>query len=262
MPRIVPSLILVAAFGAAPLPATAASDGATLDGQWMAIGDLLGLLPGHIESLLIEGGRAASVLWRQDCAADCPLPLAEGALAATSFDLTLTADAPVPAPFDGEAGALWPLYALDGGAWQTYWQGDRLMSVREATINGASVPLMRIWLRVAPEVPEQLFDFLMAHDLDIARALCPVTGLRAEPDAWAAFAAHLALTAPGPLAMRLGGDYAPAPGEAAALALTRGWQDGSQPLPPGMALLPGLPWPAGPAMVAAAQDCDARLFGG
>ncbi len=102
MPRIIPSLILCAAFGACTTAALAESEGATLDGHWMAIGDFLGLLPGHIESLTIDGQSAVSVLWRtpvDDCAAEpaaqaCELPLAvsSGHRAKNIINLVLDAD--------------------------------------------------------------------------------------------------------------------------------------------------------------------------
>jgi len=286
MSRIAASLILTAALGAGSLPALAASEGATLDGHWMAIGDMLGLLPGHIESLTIDGDRAVSVLWRSgDCASGdgapaCSLPLAatSGHFAGTSFDLSVTADAGAAMPFAAPESALWPLFALEGAPWQTFWQGDRLMIVREAGIEGTTVPLMRIWLRTEPELPGQLFDFLVANELGIARSICPVVTLRGDPGAWEGFTAYLAATAapnhdlrlwrsglgtPPALADLAAGD-ASAYGEAAAAAFARGhgWQQGTGAVPDGLQLLAAFPYPAAPALVAATADCDARLFGG
>jgi len=290
MPRIIPSLILGAAFGACTTAALAESEGATLDGHWMAIGDFLGLLPGHIESLTIDGQSAVSVLWRtpvDDCAAEpaaqaCELPLAvsSGRFVGSSFDFQVTADSTEANPFteDQPLSEIWPYFAVSGAAWQTFRQGERMMAVREATIQGTAVPLMRIWLRVAPELPEQLFDFLVANELSVARSICPVVSLFGDSAAWEGFTAHLAAMAapnhdlrlwrsglgtPETLAELVAGDAATyGPEAAAAYALNHAWQQGSGDLPEGRALLAGFPYPASPALVAASADCDARLFGG
>jgi len=278
MPRLTPSLTFAALLGAAT-PAFAASEGARIEGTWMAIGDMLGVLPGHIEVLTVEGARATSVTWRAP-AADCgaapaapgctlPIPTASGAFTGNSFEIGIEPDAANASPFAGEEVApLWPLLALDGAPWTMFRQDGRLMTTREATIAGTTIPMIRLWLQVDPALPEALFDYLLSFDLDIARALCPVSTLHGDPQAWEALSATLIAAAPVLHDHRLAaGRGAPPPaaadGEAAeAFALLAALAAEDAEPPEGVTLLPGLPWPASQAMADAAQDCLDRAFGG
>lgn len=271
MPRL--TLQFAVSLVLAASPALAASEGARIEGTWMAIGDMLGVLPAHIEVLTVTGARATSVTWRApvaDCGAEpqapgcvLPIPTASGAFTANSFELGVAPDAAHASPFAGEpVDALWPLLALDGAPWSMFRQPGRLMTTREATLGGTTVPMLRLWLQVEPGTPEHLFDYLMAFDLDIARALCPVTTLHEDAEAWAAFTGTLAEAAPALHAHRMArmglGDVAeddPAYQLLDRLAVPTG------DLPEGMVLLPGLPWPASPEMAEAAQDCLTRVFG-
>lgn len=272
MPRL--TLNLAAALILAAAPVAAETPGARLEGTWMAIGDMLGLLPGHIEVLTIDGRQARSVTWRLpegDCAARpdaaacaLPLPTASGAFSGNSFQIGVTPDAANASPFAGTPEApLWPLLALDGAPWSMFRQGGRLMTSRPATIRGSEVPMLRLWLRVEPDLPEHLFDYLAGFGLDIARAVCPVATLHEDPAAWAVFRDTLAEAAPALHAHRLAseGRVAEAPDNAAFARLDH-LAAGTGDLPAGAVLLPGLPWPATPAAAQAALRCLTSVFGG
>ena len=268
MPRL--TLRLAISLILAATPALADSEGARIEGTWMAIGDMLGVLPAHIEVLTIDGSRATSVTWRAplaDCGAEpqargcvLPIPTASGAFTANSVEIGVTPDEANASPFAGEPeDALWPLLALDGGPWSMFRQPGRLMTTREATIGGTNVPMLRLWLQVEPATPEHLFDYLVSFDLDIARALCPVTTLHDDPEAWAAFVDTLAEAAPALHAHRLAlGDGTE---DGAAYLLLDHLAAHTGDLPEGMVLLPGLPWPVSPEMAQAAQECLTRTFG-
>lgn len=278
MPRLTPSLTCAALLCAAT-PAFAASEGARIEGTWMAIGDMLGVLPGHIEVLTIEGDRATSVTWRKpsvDCGAErqapgcvLPIPTASGAFHGNSFEIGIEPDAANASPFAGEEVApLWPLLALDGAPWTMFRQDGRLMTTREATIAETTIPMIRLWLQVDPALPGALYDYLVTFDLDIARALCPVSTLHADPQAWEALSATLIAAAPVLEGQRIAvSGLAPPPAaaeseaaEAFALLAELAAEDAEP--PEGVTLLPGLPWPASQAMADAAQDCLDRAFGG
>lgn len=278
MPRLTLSLTLAALLGPVT-PAAAVSEGARIEGTWMAIGDMLGVLPGHIEVLSIDGDRARSVTWRlpdADCGAEpqapgCALPIAtaSGTFRGNSFEIGIEPDAENASPFAGEAVApLWPLLALDGAPWTLFRQDGRLMTTREATIAGTTIPMIRLWLQVDPALPEALFDYLVTFDLDVARALCPVSTLHGDPQAWEALSTTLIAAAPVLHDHRLAaGRRAPPPaaaeGEAAeAFALLAELAADDTEPPEGATLLPGLAWPVSQAMADAAQDCLDRAFGG
>lgn len=110
-------------------------------------------------------------------------------------------------------------------------QGEQMILTRNAPIGGQEVPVLRIWLRVAPEVPARIVAWLGAAQLRASRALCPLATLHADPARWEAFTQALAA-----------GQGAPAPGA-------------------GEALLAGLGWPAPLEQVAAAARCTQRVFG-
>ncbi|WP_127110493.1 hypothetical protein [Pararhodobacter zhoushanensis] len=267
MYRIVPTAVFAALVGAA-LPAQAQ----TLDGHWMAVGDMLGLAPGNIEALTIEDGHAASVLWRaptEACATapaaeGCamPVPSASGAISVDAVTFGITADEADASPFPDVA--TWPFLALPGGAWSIISQDRRLMSMREASVNGNSVPLMRIWLQVAPEVPEQLYDYLTVGGRDIARSICGVTTLHADAALWQGFTAHLASLSAPMHDMRLGTPQADpsryGPQAAQSLHQTAAWIQGD--LPEGSVMVADILYPVPAATAAAIADCTTRLFGG
>ena len=267
MSRIVSSAVFTAVLAAAA-PLTAQS----LDGHWMAIGDMLGLVPGNIEALTIADGHARSVLWRvpgtactaDPQAGDCamPRPSASGSISVDAVTFQVAADAQDASPFPDVP--TWPLLALPGGPWSIISQDRRLMAMREASVNGNSVPLMRIWLQVAPEVPEQLYDYLTVAGRDIARSICGVTTLHADAAQWQGFTEHLARVA-GPMHdMRLGTPQAdPAaygPEAAAALQQMAGWIQGD--LPDGSVMIADLLYPVPAETGAVIDSCSARLFGG
>ncbi|WP_370222599.1 hypothetical protein [Pararhodobacter marinus] len=294
MPRFVPVLSAGASLWLAALclitPGARAQQAPTPDavaGSWMGIGDMLGLVPGHIEALTIApDGAAQSVVWRAPvagCAAGAAAGAAGGA-ADGAVDAASDAACALPVPvFAGEArldnltvrfvaedgaGAdafpdapAAPLLALPGEAWTMFRADSQMMISREAEINGASVPLLRIFVAVEPGFPEIFYDYAVAMELDIARTLCPATLLHANPADWAAFTAELAAAAPALRAARTGETAVDAEAQAAAARL-RGWADGSEPLPEGTALLPALAFPARAGMVAPVEDCLTRAFGG
>lgn len=97
MHRIAP--LLAAAFALFLLPAApgrAESAGATLDGTWMAMGDVLGLVPDNVEVLAIAGHAAEAALWR--VGAEGPVPTARGALAFGAMDLAFSGQRAIPLP--------------------------------------------------------------------------------------------------------------------------------------------------------------------
>jgi len=251
------SLSLVAS--AASAQATSAQTG-RLDGHWMALGDMLGLVPANIESLTIAEGQAQAALYATCTPPACaePMPSAEGTVTLDATTLQFTGTAAYPA----DPG--WAYLQLPGGAWSIIAQGRRLMTMREASVNNQSVPLMRIWLQVAPEVPGQLADYLAAAESDAARALCAVVSLHGDEGEWAGFTAHLgALAAPMHDLSRGTPAADPAsygPEADAALQRLAHWVQG-QNIPDGAVLVPEILYPLPQALAAEIADCNTRLHG-
>ncbi|MBN8293784.1 hypothetical protein JI664_17565 [Rhodobacter sp. NTK016B] len=283
MPRIVPALSLSASLWLGALcliaPVAEAQRAPTpeeMAGSWMGIGDMLGLLPGHIEALTIGAdGAAQSVVWRapgEGCAdasdaveadeAGCalPVPVFSGAAALENLTVRFVPDDEAPAAGAFPGAPAEPLLALSGGAWTMFRADSQMMISREAEIRGASVPLLRIFVAVEPDFPAVFYDYAVAMELDMARTLCPVTLLHANPADWARFTDDLTAAAPALRAARTG--ETPASDAVEAAARLQSWADGSEPLPEGTTLLPALAYPARAGMVEPVQDCLTRAFGG
>ncbi|MCA2010316.1 hypothetical protein LCM17_02375 [Cereibacter sphaeroides] len=252
-----PTLLAAAlAFAAAP----AHAQNTSLEGDWMALGDMLGLVPGNIEAMEIAGDQLSAQLWTQCTPPECadPQASAEGQIRVDATTLQVEGTASYPT----DPG--WAYLQLPGGAWSIIAQGRRLITMREATVNQQSVPLMRLWLQVAPEVPQQLADYLAAAQRDPAQALCAIVSLHGAEGEWPAFAAHLsALAAPMHDLARGTPQADPAaygPEADAALQQLAHYVR-SEDLPEGTVLVPEILYPLPEALAAEIADCNARLHG-
>ena len=279
---------------------TAPASGQTLEGTWLGFGAtaiLQGITTPLLEELTVEGDLGRQRGWTWVDSATCTggpdqPPACAGAVDLGSVRLetdkgrlTARPEGVQTNPYSHPTDAgLWPVFQLAGQDWLVRPGDDTMVLAREIAFEGEPLTIERVYLRAPAGTAGQLDDYLRASDLSIARALCAVQALHADPDGWAAFLAHLQAVAPvtadlGAI-MRL--PSRPRAVQMRAMTLMQGpeglgdlagfvedipeaarqaWLDhlawvraGAQP-PPGLVTLPHLPFAAAPETAARAAAC-------
>lgn len=180
--------------------APAAADQAVPAGHWVAVGDPLGLVIGHLEELdLAPGGEVTVIVhrieprWRDECArtqppADCALAVAtaRGRLEAGSGRLRIAAAETLAPAFAHPADAQgWALTATASGrSWALRIDGERMELGAEVAAAGRSLPLVKQFHRVpAGFAADWLTLAADLHDVPVARTGCALAAALDGPEA-------------------------------------------------------------------------------
>jgi hypothetical protein len=185
---------------ALPVPAAARN----LDGDWLGFAVTaihLGFMVPVFEQMTVRNGRADQIGWtfqspewgctgtRQDARA-CAQPVPLGAVVLTQQGDRIDAqpDGPQSNPYSHPTDAgFWPVFRLAGYDWHLRGNDIRLILSRVHEVEGETLTLERMYLRAPPGAAGMAFDYLLAADLSVSRAVCGLVALQDSPADWAAF---------------------------------------------------------------------------
>jgi len=195
------------------LPQTSRAQPASLDGDWLGFAMTaihLGILVPVIEDLRVQDGHADQYGWTHpmtdrgctgtaDDPPACapPVPLGRVILSRKGQVLTPRPDGAQTNPYTHPTDAgYWPLFQLAGHEWHLRGDDRRLILARELEAEGEVLTVERVYLRAPAGAAGQLFDYLYAAQLSIARATCGLDALHDSPSDWDSFWALLAQVHP------------------------------------------------------------------